>query len=434
MTTNTQHPNAALARRVLGAIERRPAPDEAAALARGRPRELAVRLLDGAAAVDEPEPWLRPRLRDLRRLRSRQRRLAQDALFAAIRHRDLIGHVASTRSDELWTGALVLMAGLEPPPGFEGLARADVLDDWAATASSVEVLALAGGLPSFLVQHLVDDRGADEAEALVVALLGRAPTTLRANATRCDREKLARRLGREGIRTRPADHAAGALHLEGTANLAGSPTFRSGWFEVQDEASQLGAALVTPAPGLVVDLCCGAAGKSLALDLHPAARLVGFDTRGRALEAGRARARRAGRRMELHQLQPGEAPSLPPGCASRVLVDAPCTGTGSLRRAPTRRWSLDEARLASAVAQQDALLDRAAALLAPGGELVYLTCSLLRRENDERVAAFLARWPRFRAKPVTAPADVVDGEFLRVDPHRHGCDGFFGAVLVASDP
>ena len=432
MTTELPHPNAALARRVLAAIERSPAPDEAAALARGRPAELAVGLLAGVAEADQPEPWLRPRLRELRRLRSRQRRLAQDALFAAIRHRDLIAHVASSAPEDLWTGALVLVAGLATPPGFEGLLRADLLDTWAEGAEAGEVLALAGGLPTFLAEHLVADRGLDEAEELVVALLGRAPTTLRANPARCSRERLARRLATEGVETTPARFAPLALHLVGTANLVGTRAYRDGWFEVQDEASQLGAALVHPTPGLVVDLCCGAGGKALALELHPDAHVVGFDVRRHALEAAAKRARRARRRLDLRHLRAGQAPDLPADSAAVVLVDAPCTGTGSLRRAPTRRWSVTRETLAAAVAEQDRLLDHAADLLAPGGQLVYLTCSLLARENEQRVEALLARRPDLHLEPLDAP-EVSDGTYLRVAPHRQGCDGFFGAVLVASE-
>ncbi len=429
--------SAELARRLQAAIPSTPAPDEAARLAVGRPRELATDLLAGLATAEQPEPWLRPRLRDLRRLRSRQRRLAQDALFAAIRHRPLIAALTDPSPDSLWTGGLVLAGGLEAEAELAPLVEAEALVAFTASMAPEQVLALVGGLPPWLVDRLVAQRGLDEAVDLTIALLGRAPTTLRANTDRCTRPALAAALEREGVATLSTAHAPHGLHLVGTANLPQLRCFKNGWFEVQDEASQLAALLVSPAPGLVVDLCCGAGGKALALPLHPGAELLGFDVRGGALQTAEKRARRAGRRLKVRKLPRGEAPDLPPRSASRVLVDAPCTGTGTLRRTPARRWSLHPDELHAATALQAELLDTAAELVAPSGELVYATCSLLAEENEAQVAALLDRHPRFQRSdptPLLGPnaQELQRGGALDMDPARHGSDGFFACVLVAS--
>ena len=216
--------------------------------------------------------------------------------------------------------------------------------------------------------------------------------------------------------------------------------------EVQDEGSQLLALLADARPGLAVcDLCAGAGGKTLALGaaMGGQGRLVAADVDPGRLAAARPRLRRAGLSgVELQRLEGAGDPWLAAqaGGFDRVLVDAPCSGTGTWRRSPDARWRLDPQRLEALQTTQDELLRTAAALVAPGGRLVYATCSLLPAENEERVAAFLARQPGFAPLPVEAvwaealgtagpPEAACHAGGLRLTPARHGTDGFCLAIL-----
>lgn len=193
----------------------------------------------------------------------------------------------------------------------------------------------------------------------------------------------------------------------------------------------------------MVDLCAGAGGKSLALapDLPTGARVRGFDVRADALRNARRRAERAGaaERLRFEPLPPsGQAP-LPPGSAARVLVDAPCTGTGTLRRSPGLRWRLQEGDVAEKAALQRALLEGALPLLRPGGRLIYATCSVQRAENEGVVEALLADHPELELIPAVSLLGaerraLCAGPYLATLPHQHGTDGFFGAVLQLRGP
>jgi 16S rRNA (cytosine967-C5)-methyltransferase len=212
---------------------------------------------------------------------------------------------------------------------------------------------------------------------------------------------------------------------------------------VQDEGSQLVAECVDAAPGmLVVDACAGAGGKSLALAsaMEGRGRIVACDVRQRVLDRGLGRSSRARYSCVETVSLPDEGP-LPErllalrGKADRVLVDAPCSGSGSIRRTPHGRWRATERELAELPPRQLAILARTAPLVAPGGRLVYATCSLFRAENEDVVARFLSSEPSFSLLPLDAvlgaprAASFGDGKFLKLFPHIHDTDGFFAAVL-----
>lgn len=328
--------------------------------------------------------------------------------------------------------------------------------DFAPLLAARERLAATGDpVLAFARRHSVPDwfaaralaRFGGEADAVAVALGEAPPRTLRANLLRvADRDALARALAAEGIASTPARFAATALHVAGEHDLFATAAFRRGDFEQQDEASQLVAAIVAPPPGgKVLDLCAGNGGKTLALAAALANRgvVAAADVHERRLQALRERARRAGAtNLAVHELRHGAWPAELAAFAARadrVLVDAPCSGTGSWRRRPEARWGLDEAGLAALLDTQDELLARAAAVLRPGARLVYATCSLLAEENEERVAALRATRPELELVRVAeilggdvarAIADPT-GTFLSLRPDRHGCDGFFAAVLRA---
>lgn len=255
------------------------------------------------------------------------------------------------------------------------------------------------------------------------ALQDSAPLDLRVNLLKGTREQAQGALAAEGLETRPTPHSAWGLRIEGRRQVTTSAAFQSGLVEIQDEGSQLVAALVDAGPGMrVADVCAGAGGKTLALamTMQNRGQLVACDVSAVRLDGAVRRLRRAGvHNVERHLIEPGDkwfkrrAQSF-----DRVLVDAPCTGTGTWRRNPDARLRLTETDLAELLPKQSAILDQAASLVRIGGRLVYATCSLLHEENEAQVTAFLARHPGFTQRDV-----------LVLTPARHGTDGFFAAAL-----
>jgi 16S rRNA (cytosine967-C5)-methyltransferase len=307
--------------------------------------------------------------------------------------------------------------------------------------SGLEREAIRLSLPTWLLEHLIGELGRDDATAFAAASNRHAPITLRANRARISREDLAAQLAAEGVPTHPATLARDGLVLERGARVFGLEAFRAGLFEVMDEGSQLVAETVAPPPrGRVLDACAGAGGKTLALAglLSGRGRVVASDRDPRRLEALRQRAARAdlsnivARALGENDALPAEVSA---GGFDRVLVDAPCSGLGVLRRHPEARWRLRAEQLQRLPAQQLALLTRYAPLCAIGGRLIHATCSVLPSENEAVVAHFLAEQPGFERvllKEILGRERALalgDGACLRVAPHSHGCDGLFAAVL-----
>jgi 16S rRNA (cytosine967-C5)-methyltransferase len=214
--------------------------------------------------------------------------------------------------------------------------------------------------------------------------------------------------------------------------------FESGAFEFQDEAAQIAALLCATKPGeRILDLAAGAGGKSLALaaQMKNKGEIIACDVRQTALQQLAARATRAGATIIRTHLIDGEPPD---GPFDAVLVDAPCSGSGTWRRQPELRWRLTPERLAGHTALQDTLLEQAATRVRPGGRLIYATCSILLCENEDRVDGFLARHAEFTIRPcaqawdesvqTSAPSGIE--KFFRASPLSTGTDGFFAAILV----
>lgn len=285
-----------------------------------------------------------------------------------------------------------------------------------------------------------------EAEAAVRALGEEASFDLRVNPLAgADRPSVIAELAAASVPAVPTPLAPLGLRLDRRRPVDRMPAFKDGRVEVQDEGSQLAAALVGAKPGqLVVDYCAGAGGKALAIaaDMANKGRLILYDVSKSRLERAAVRLRRSGvNNAERRVLEDGDKSAKRlAGKADRVLVDAPCTGTGTWRRNPDAKWRYDAEALAEITAGQRLILERAAALVKPGGRLVYVTCSVLADENEAIVDGFLADTTAFRALPVSAvwaetigrdggPDCPADGRYLRLAPHRHGTDGFFVAVL-----
>lgn len=285
-------------------------------------------------------------------------------------------------------------------------------------------------LPDWILPAL-ESRFGIELTAEMDAALEPAPLDLRVNLLKGSRDEALAALAAEGVEAAPTPYSPWGLRIDGRRSVTAGPAFQSGLVEIQDEGSQLVAALVGATPEMrVVDWCAGAGGKTLALAMTMENRghLVACDISAPRLEGAVRRLRRAGvQNSERHLVAPGDKwAKRRAGTFDRVLVDAPCTGTGTWRRNPDARGRLREIDLAELVPKQAMILDAAAKLVRPGGRLVYATCSLLPDENEHQVEAFLARHPAFRAVPV---GDPLPGPYLSLTPRRHGTDGFFGAVL-----
>lgn len=296
-----------------------------------------------------------------------------------------------------------------------------------AVVGSSERPAVGGIAPNWLVKALAASGIAgDEAKAL----LGRAPLDLRVNTLKAARDTVELPEAGEALR------APDALRFPTGTQVEQWPAYVKGLVEVQDHGSQWACRAVGAQPGeTVIDLCAGAGGKTLALAaaMYNRGTLIAADTDKRRLGNLPPRAARAGAGMiETFLLDPGkerEALAEFEGRADAVLVDAPCSGTGTWRRNPEARWRLDPAQIERYAATQARLLELAAGLVRPGGRLVYVTCSLLDVEGRDRVAAFLAANPQWRAVPLAFPLGRPHGDGTRLTPYHDGTDGFFIARL-----
>ena len=280
-------------------------------------------------------------------------------------------------------------------------------------------------LPEALWQALVAQYGEGEAGALARALNTEAPVDLRVNTLKASRDEAQRALREDGIESEPIADLPTGLRLRKREALQRTRAFRDGWVEPQDAGSQRLAAFVAPAPGeVVVDFCAGAGGKTLALGalMKNRGTLHALDVSRARLARFEPRLARSGlsivRTQVLSHERDARLQALVGACDA-VLVDAPCSATGVLRRNPELRLrALDLSELA---ATQGAILEGAARLVRPGGRLIYATCSVLAAENEEIAAAFISYHQEFEP----------DGE-LTLLPHRDGCDGFYAVKLVRS--
>jgi 16S rRNA (cytosine967-C5)-methyltransferase len=308
-------------------------------------------------------------------------------------------------------------------------------DARAAELPIDEQLASRHSVPPWLAGRVVEQYGAEEGELLLAALRTQAPIVLRANRLVCDPPQLVAALAELDIESNVGAWSPDAVVLTRRINAFTVPQFKQGWFELQDEGSQLLSRALDPHPNWrVFDACAGAGGKTLHLAAIMKGRgeVVAHDINERRLAEIRPRLKRSGaqnvRIVENDDYLERRATML--GEYNAVLIDAPCSGTGVLRRNPGVRLTLDESVVERLLPQQAEILDDYSELVKPGGLMLYATCSLLREENESQVAAFLARTEGWERVPIALGDGVVDADgYYRVLPHRHGTDGFFGALL-----
>jgi 16S rRNA (cytosine967-C5)-methyltransferase len=300
---------------------------------------------------------------------------------------------------------------------------------------AVEALAVRLSFPTWLATRWVARDGIEEATALMRAMNERPPMTVRANTLRVTRETLAERLTREDALTvTPTRYAPEGLVVEHGGAPAAWRAFADGAFAVQDEASMLVARLLEPRPGDVVADACAAPGTKtthLAQLMDDRGRILAFDPQPARLARVPEAAARLG--VTIVETRPGPVETLAgalAGACDGVLVDAPCSNLGVLRRNPEVKWRRDARDVAAAATRQRDILGAAAGMVRPGGRLVYATCSTEPEENEAVVAVFREARPDFVVDPPASfPLPLDDDCVLRCRPHRHGTDGFTAVRL-----
>ena len=375
----------------------------------------------------------------------RDRALIAEGVYGVLRRlrwlRCLTGDGATPRQ--------LLLAWLAQEEGWPiGRFEGQVSDEERHWIEALKAADLSGGslaeradLPDWLCERLLATHDKEGLLTLAQSLNQPAPLDLRVNVLKLGRDAALARLRDSGFDAAPCPWSPHGIRFAGKPALQKHPLFLDGSVEVQDEGSQILGFLVQPKSGeLVVDFCAGAGGKTLQLGamMRSGGHLYALDVDGKRLARLRPRVARAGlsnvhpiliaheRDARLKRLT---------GKADRVLVDAPCSGLGTLRRNPDLKWRQTPAAINEMVLRQRAILEAAAKLVRPGGCLVYATCSLLSEENDDVVDVFLATHPEFAtlsAEDILMRQGIAPGtgERLRLSPLAHGTDGFFAAVLT----
>ncbi|HET9662700.1 MAG TPA: RsmB/NOP family class I SAM-dependent RNA methyltransferase, partial [Burkholderiales bacterium] len=384
--------------------------------------------------------------RDHPELGSHDRAFVAESVFGVLRHKRLIDHLLPEASPRVQLLAyLTRVAGVSVRELAPVLKRdeADVMSRIKSVEADARSLAVDAELPDWVVDRLRPRMADSEILALGRALQQPAPLDLRVNTVRARRDEVLAELAASGIDGRATPYSPVGIRVRDRPAINRHPLFLTGAIEVQDEGSQLLAYLVAPRRGeLVVDFCAGAGGKSLALGalMQSQGRVYAFDVSPRRLARLRPRLKRSG----LSNLHPvliaNENDARVKRLASRidrVLVDAPCSGLGTLRRNPDLKWRQSAASVEEMRRKQTAILSAAARLLKPRGRLVYATCSLLAEENEDVVEGFLAAHPHYEridcAEILRAQrVDLDTGPYFRLRPDLHGTDGFFAAAMMRS--
>jgi 16S rRNA (cytosine967-C5)-methyltransferase len=408
--------------------------------------DLATELLRAVLKLDAPaDSIVSAFFKRHRSLGPRERHALAETAYTVLRRRPLLQHLAQSG-----TGALERRLAILAWSGDANLLKGALGTNEAQWRSQVKAIDPAGfsdkfrhNLPDWLASALRSQLGDDAFWPLVAALDEPAPLDLRVNVLKAKRDELLSVLNQAGLRAAPTPFSPWGIRVPGKPALQKFDAFVRGDIEVQDEGSQLLALLVDAKRGeMVVDFCAGAGGKTLALGaaMRSTGRLYAFDVNGHRLDALKPRMARSG----LSNVHPAQIAherddriKRLAGKIDRVLVDAPCSGLGTLRRNPDLKWRQSPQAVAELTVKQTAILDSAQRLVKSGGRLVYATCSLLRDENEAIAEAFGAAHPDFIPLPadealaaahVDRASELVDNGYLRLWPSRHATDGFFAAV------
>jgi 16S rRNA (cytosine967-C5)-methyltransferase len=379
--------------------------------------------------------------KDHSRLGGRERGAIAECVYAVLRNKSFFTDFAGAGA----TMRRLTLLGMAEAIGADSLGG--LTEDETAFLARIKEIDRAllppkklANLPDWLYDKFVAQYGEEETLALAAVLNTPAPLDLRVNSLKSDRDKVIAELATAPIAAEPTPYSALGLRIWKKPALQNLPLFKEGAIEVQDEGSQVLAQLLGARRGeMVVDFCAGAGGKTLAIGaiMRNTGRLYAFDVSEKRLTKLKPRLARSGL-SNVHPVviaheRDAKVKRLA-GKIDRVLVDAPCSGMGTLRRNPDVKWRQQPEGIAELTAKQAAILDGAARLVKFGGRLVYATCSLLDDENDAIVQGFLASHPDFELVPMhkvlaeqRIPLEM--GDYLKMSPHKHGTDGFFAAVL-----
>jgi 16S rRNA (cytosine967-C5)-methyltransferase len=400
-----------------------------------------VRTLEAPA-----DSLLRGFFRANRAIGQADRAFIADAVFAYLRRMRSLDAIAQTRDPRRLALAIAVRdmgaSVRELEPNVRA-AEARWLAELKARLGMPLEPAIAADLPDWFWDRLGAAYGEARRDALARAFLSPAPLDLRVNVIKASREQALAALAADGIGAVPTPYAPLGVRVAGRQSLAQHAWLADGRLEVQDEGSQLVAHLVAPRRSdMVVDFCAGAGGKTLALGalMRSQGRLYAFDVSEKRLANLKPRLARSGLSNVHPEVIANERDTRVKrlaGKVDRVLVDAPCTGFGTLRRNPDLKWRHDERALEALTAKQRSILAAASTLVKPGGRLVYATCSVLPEENEAIVSDFLVAHPHFTQQDVAgelarAKIALESGPALKLAPDTHGCDGFFVAVLERS--
>ena len=380
-----------------------------------------------------------------RELGPRERHALAETAYAVLRQRLLYQHLAQSGSGAL-ERRLVILAWQGTESQIRGALGAHE-QQWLRNVNAIDRSTfsekLRHNLPDWLAGALKNDLDDEGFWQFVASMSGSAPLDLRVNMLKSNVEKAQDQLRAAEIESTPTPYSPWGLRVQGKPGLQKTDVFLRGDVEVQDEGSQLLAAMVAPKRGeMVVDFCAGAGGKTLALGaaMRSTGRLYAFDVNGHRLDKLKPRLARSG----LSNVHPAQISNERDdrikrlsGKIDRVLVDAPCSGLGTLRRNPDLKWRLSAKAIDELCELQAKILASACRLLKPGGRLVYATCSPLRREDEAIAEAFSAAHPEFQLLDAgdllksagVARADELNANgYMRSWPHAHGMDGFFAAA------
>jgi 16S rRNA (cytosine967-C5)-methyltransferase len=409
--------------------------------------QMAIEILEALAGTDQPlDRFLRDWFRSRRFAGSKDRAAVAERVFDVVRHRASYSWRMGGETPRALVMASLLQDGEAPGAFFCGEGYGpSALDEAERAAIATPPTGkpprhVQGEFPPFLEPELTRAFAA-ELLAQMQALQARAPVDLRVNTLKRERNEVLDELRGSGFAAEPSPYSSVGIRLASASAALGTSTlFEGGAFEFQDEAAQIATLLCAAKPGeRVLDIAAGAGGKSLALAalMRNEGVIVACDIRQSALQQLALRARRAGAAIIRTHLSDPEPPQ---GVFDTVLVDAPCSGTGTWRRQPELRWRLTPEILAARIATQDRLLDEAATRVRANGRLIYATCSILPCENEDRIAAFLARHAEFAIRPCaevwresvqTTPPPGLD-RFFKATPRTTGTDGFFICVMERS--
>ena len=406
-------------------------------------------LLKQVLKFDHPADMVVSRHFREQRLGPRERATVAETIYTVLRKKSLFTNLAQSGSGALERRLAIL--GFAAERDFLLGALTEQEKDWLKRCGQVQPEDLMElhrhNLPQWLVDSLRLQLG-DGFWPLVESLNAPAGLDLRVNTLKDKRADVQKELAKAGVATTATPFSPWGLRVRDKAQLGKLDTFTRGAIEVQDEGSQLLAVLVDAKRGeMVVDFCAGAGGKTLALgaSMRGTGRLYAFDTSGHRLDALKPRLARSGL-SNVHPVaiahERDDRIKRLSGKMDRVLVDAPCSGLGTLRRNPDLKWRQSPQSVAELTVKQTSILASAARLLKSGGRLVYATCSLLPEENEAIAQAFSAAHPEFVPLSVSETLQALkvhdaaslcsaDGLYLRLWPHLHASDGFFAAAWTA---